>query len=412
MMQDAGTQLRPSEGSIEPPFGGFPSTEQLPEQEWRLGRMGNAWRLMRVDEVSASSVDAQIEEQTASSAAHAFDELISTPRAHPNERDEVAQTLDRVASVEPLPPSSEFSKQHQPAISPEETWQTEDRQTTSRIIQTLDRLGPVGQPRNGVASSDTMFVRGSALKTWSYASTAVDRMQVVLTNDHRPLDADVELWQGPDYTPLRMHVHSEDGGAYPFNIVVTAYATNAIAMRNTGHWPFPLGARVIAKDIVETNMKTSKFHVDALSSNDHATSLDVKGGNLHSCTLDDSIDKVEITLETDGQPLNAIIELIQGHNESSSRSSGDVKQVIELYTEDGLYRPVEATIETVGNGNTVRLLNTGPADRYMIANIQPQMITDVANRTDPVISVSDPVYLVEVLSEGLEPDHVSLSKRK
>ena len=211
-----------------------------------------------------------------------------------------------------------------------------------------------------------VLIQGGSLKTWSYASTAVDRVQVVLTTEGRPLDADVELWQGPDNTPCKMRVYSEDGSTRPFNCVIeTPRGPNTVAIRNIGQIEFPLGAEITAND---TEEPIADFR---------ATSMTVQGGALRTYPFDPSVESVEITLKTDGRPLNARIELLQGPNNN--------KQVIELYTEDGLDRPFFCIIETMGSGNVVRVVNTAPVEFPMTASVQPHIIDDTITGTEAVI---------------------------
>jgi len=219
----------------------------------------------------------------------------------------------------------------------------------------------------GNIGKNTVLVQGGSLKTWSYRSSLVDRVQVVLTTDGRPLDADVQLWEGPDNTPCKMRVYSEDGSTRPFSAVIATPGggDNTVAVRNVGQIEFPLAAYVMAND------------VDEPISDFREASIIVQGGALRTFNFDTSVESVEIMLKTDGRPLNARIELLQGPNNN--------KQVIELYTEDGLERPFFAVIDTMGSGNVVRVVNTAPMEFPMTASVQPHSIDEKMSLTDPVV---------------------------
>jgi len=220
----------------------------------------------------------------------------------------------------------------------------------------------------GLIGKNTVLVQGGSLKTWSYRSALVDRVQVVLTTDGRPLDADVQLWEGPDNTPCKMRVYSEDGSTRPFSAVIATPGggQNTVAVRNVGQIEFPLAANVISDAVDEPVSDFSD------------TSIIVQGGALRTFNFDNSVQSVEIMLKTDGRPLNARIEMLQGPNNN--------KQVIELYTEDGLERPFFAIIDTMGSGNVVRVVNTAPMEFPMTASVQPHSVNERASPLEPVIN--------------------------
>ena len=220
-----------------------------------------------------------------------------------------------------------------------------------------DTSGGVVPLKQRTAAATADLVQGGSLRTWSYRSPAVEQVQVVLSTEGRPLDADIELWHGPDNTPCKMRVYVENGQLRPFSAVVeTPRGPNTIAIRNIGQIEFPIAANVIADA------------VDSPSPDCLGSSTTIQGGALRTYPFDPSVDSVEVLLKTDGRPLNARIELLQGPNNN--------KQVIELYTEDGCDRPFFCVLETPGSGNVVRIVNTAPVEFPMTAGVVPHSINN------------------------------------
>ena len=161
----------------------------------------------------------------------------------------------------------------------------------------------------------------------------------------------------PDNTPTKMRVYVEDGALSPFSAVVeTPRGPNTIAIRNIGQVEFPLSANVVAEA------------VDQPSPECLDSSMTIQGGALRTYPFDPTVESVELLLQTDGRPLNARVELLQGPNNN--------KQVIELYSEDGLDRPFFAYLMTPGSGNVVRIVNTAPVEFPMTASVVPHTIND------------------------------------
>ena len=209
---------------------------------------------------------------------------------------------------------------------------------------------------NYITNNDkSILVQGCSLRTWSYKSPFVEQVQVVLTSEGRPLDADIELWHGPDNTPFKMRVYIENGKLQPFSCVVeTPRGPNTIAIRNIGQLEFPIIATAFTENLNRpscdcvTNLKT------------------IQGGALRTYPFDPLVESVQVYLRTDGRPLNARIELLQGPNNN--------KEVIELYSEDGYDRPFFCILNTPGSGNVVRIVNTAPIEFPMSASVFPYFI--------------------------------------
>ena len=207
--------------------------------------------------------------------------------------------------------------------------------------------------------STPLALQGGSLRTWTYKSPSVEQVQVVLTSEGRPMDADVELWHGPDNTPLKMRIYSEDGLYRPFNTIIeTPRGPNTVTIRNIGQLEFPFSAKVVSENLDQPTF-------DCVSS-----CMVVQGGALRTYPFDPLTGSVQILLKTDGRPLNARIELLQGPNNN--------KQVVEVYTEDGCDRPLFCILETPGSGNVVRVVNTAPIEFPLYASVIPYSVdTDI-----------------------------------
>jgi hypothetical protein len=57
------------------------------------------------------------------------------------------------------------------------------------------------------------------------------------------------------------------------------------------------------------------------------------------------------------------------------------KFVIDVYSEDGLERPLFCVIETPGTGNVVRVVNTATVEFPMAACVQPYLIDAAADES-------------------------------
>ena len=269
--------------------------------------------------------------------------------------------MSEVPPTSEVPPASEFTPPAMSEVPPESQAPPMSQQVAQMSQQAAlaqadgvfqGRAVPTQTSSTGMSSS--VLVQGGALRTWSFRSHA-EEVQIVLSTEGRPLDADIELWHGPNNVPVKMRVYSEDGHLQPFTAVLETpsdFSTNTVAVRNIARLEYPLAANVFSEN------------VDHVTEDCISASAMIQGGALRTYPFDASVDAVQVLLRTDGRPLNARIEVLHGPNSN--------RQVVELYSEDGFYRPFVCFLETPDYGSVVRVVNTGDVEFPLTASVFPR----------------------------------------
>jgi len=190
-------------------------------------------------------------------------------------------------------------------------------------------------------------VEGKTRKTWKFNDLSQDRVQVAVTSEGRPVNADVQLWLGPDWTPFTLKAYSEDGKLRPIQTLIgTRNKAAMIEVRNVGEYEFPFTA---VSDYASGEMVTLPASIPASTSGER-----VDGGALRSYPLDPSSKQLEVVLNTDGKQLNARVEILTGPN--------NPKQTFEVFTNNGELNSLCVCFNTPDNGNTVRIVNLAPVE--------------------------------------------------
>lgn len=265
-----------------------------------------------------------------------------------------------------------------------------------------DIADPAGRSRNRVGPyyysppppsirlpENSQEISGGSRGTWSSDGTLQhDTVQVTMTTDGRPLNADLEVYQGPDNTPQKMRIYTEDGRLRPFTTMIqtpqgaaanahvatsfssrslrdnfsssavaainNAGASHSISIKNIGPLEFPIIAGVEGKGPTPDEERAASMadYSGRSMGSFLGRSQEIHGGHLKTFPFDPSVASVEVKIHSQGLPIMAIVELWQG--------PGDVKTVAQIYCDDGQNKPFSAIIETPGPGNTIAIRNMGP----------------------------------------------------
>jgi hypothetical protein len=190
-------------------------------------------------------------------------------------------------------------------------------------------------------------IEGSSREHWEFPDPNQEIVQVGIDSNGRPVESLIELWIGPDWTPMKVKAYTEDGMMRPIqSLIGTRNKAAAIDINNTGPGDFPLNA---AAAYAGPSMVGQR--ADLLTANQGRY---IEGGAVHSVNFDASVEQVQVLLYTDTRQLNAQVELLNGPN--------NFKQKYEVFTNNGLLNSLYVIFNTPGAGNVVRVTNLAPLE--------------------------------------------------
>jgi hypothetical protein len=190
-------------------------------------------------------------------------------------------------------------------------------------------------------------IEGQSREHWEFPDPNQEIVQVAVDSNGRPVESLIELWIGPDWTPMKVKAYTEDGLMRPIQTLIgTRNKAAAIDVNNTGPGDFPLNA---AASYAKPGLAAQR--ADLLTANQGRY---IEGGAVHSVNFDASVDQVQVLLYTDTRQLNAQVELLNGPN--------NFKQKFEVFTNNGLLNSLYVVFNTPGSGNVVRVTNLAPLE--------------------------------------------------
>jgi hypothetical protein len=243
--------------------------------------------------------------------------------------------------------------------------------------QPMVRLdGNVNQSQDPTARS-TIQGAGSRAQWAAPDVHGYDEMNVQLGTEGRPLHANVEHWSSPGYTASKMALYSEDGGTRPW---MTKFrrpegsSPGVMEVKNVGPMEFPAQASVTGSSSGNLGAAASTTNYDTMEStggppvspnlgNRMTRPLSVEGDALKYFHFDPSVNHVYLEISSEGRPVYAKVELWQG--------PGNIKQIADIYTDDGAGRRWSAVIPMPGVGSTICVANDGPIEYPFLVSMDP-----------------------------------------
>ena len=199
-------------------------------------------------------------------------------------------------------------------------------------------------------SSLAQKIESLTRKTWQFNDAKRNLVQVAVVSEGRPINADFELWIGPDWTPFSLKAYSENGQVRPIQTLIgTRNQAAMLAIRNVGDSEFPFTAAAnYAGEALQQGLE------EALSAPKQRKQNVDGAGSIKFHTVDADTSQAELVLMTDGRQLNAKVELLNAPN--------NAKQTVEVFTNNGLLNALYLRFDTPDAGDVIRVINQAPVE--------------------------------------------------
>ena len=314
----------------------------------RPGRVGaDHFGSARQEEAAAAATEAASYYGRRDGVSRTDDESDEAVEDDDEARDRASPPMRPPTATAAAPPRAE------PRSAPREA--AAGRASLPAAAAARELLSPVGYDPEA-----SIEMTGGTLRTWLFQPSSVDQIQLVLSTEGGPLEADIELWHGPDKTPCKIRVSADDGQACPFVCILEIPDGDAstVAVRTPLKLVGGVDANVVAASAVVPSPKC-------------VASLDpIQGAALRTYPFEPSGDGIEVLLDLDGRPLDGRIELLRPDDKQPQLA-------VELYTADGFAQPILCYLPTSNADDTViRVVNEASGGYPMAAAVVPRARSD------------------------------------
>ena len=207
--------------------------------------------------------------------------------------------------------------------------------------------------------SPVVRIEGQTRHTFNFSDSSKELCQVAMHSPNaRPIDAEVQLWIGPDWTPVSVKAKTEGGKNFPLQTIVGTRNMNAnVEIRNNGPAAFPINA---AASYAIPPLSTAREDIK------DEEGIYIEGGAVKMAPFHVDVDQLQVLMTTEGKQLHAKIEMLNGPN--------NVKCEYEVFTNNGLLNALFVVFEMPGSGNAIRIKNLAPMEFPLKFYFKPSKI--------------------------------------